>query len=254
MPVQESNPFSQASHVYAQARPRYPRDLYNWMLAHTSGRDAVWDCATGSGQAAVDLAPHFARVEATDISAEQVGEGMQQANIHYSIQSAEETSFLDQTFDLVTVAQALHWFDYTMFWPEVLRVAKLNALFCAWGYAWFTCDSEVDTGFVQPFLRLVEPYWAMNNRILWDGFNDEDIAFPFKRITPPRLAIQTAWTIAQLIEYMQTWSAYKHALKNETMASGLQKLCADAAQRFVQKGAMQITMPLHIVAGHVMEL
>jgi len=82
-------------------------------------RDAAWDCATGNGQAAVDIAPHFAVVQATDLSREQVAQGLAVTNVVYSAQPAESTHFADNTFDLITVAQALHWFDYDKFWPEV---------------------------------------------------------------------------------------------------------------------------------------
>lgn len=251
MNTKTNNTFSQHSDAYAQARPRYPRELYDWLIAQTAKQDAAWDCATGNGQAAVDLSPYFAVVEATDISAEQVGEGFTQSNIHYSVHPAEQTGFQDNTFDLVTVAQALHWFDFPKFWSEVRRVAKPNALFCAWGYAWFDCDQELDNEFVQPFRALIAPYWAANNRILWDGYRNEDILFPFQRITAPELAIQVQWSVPQLIEYMQTWSSYKHAQQNKDVSHALEELIRIAQLRFSQLGTLQITMPLHVVAGLV---
>ena len=246
-----ANTFAQKSDDYALARPRYPRALYDWILGQCRDRDAAWDCATGNGQAAVDLAPHFGCVQATDLSREQVQHGMHSPNIVYSAQPAERTDFADGSFDLVTVAQALHWFDYGLFWNEVARVCRPGALFCAWGYAWFDCDAEVDRLLVQPFRQLIGSYWAPNNRILWDGYQDQDIAFPFARLAAPRLAIRAQWTVPQLIAYMQTWSSYKRSQGDAQAARELAALADRALTRFADLGPLDITMPLAVVAGHV---
>lgn len=247
----EANTFSQQSDQYAQARPRYPRALFAWLSAQSNGHDAAWDVATGNGQAAVDLAPHFRQVQATDISNEQVGQGLPAANVTYSALPAEQTPFAPASFDLITVAQALHWFDYARFWPEVRRVAKPGALFCAWGYAWFDCDGEVADNLVLPLRELVAPYWAPNNRILWDGYRDDDIAFPFRRITTPPWQIQELWHLGQLIGYMQTWSAYKKAALDPATAAKLERLLDDARARLPQQTPLRLTMPLAVVAGRI---
>ncbi|TXH78381.1 class I SAM-dependent methyltransferase [Thauera aminoaromatica] len=251
--LQAQHTFAQRSDAYAQARPRYPRELIDWLLANTADRDAAWDCATGNGQAAVDLAPYFNVVLASDISAEQIGEGLARPNISYSVQPAEQTGFADNTFDLITVAQALHWFDFARFWREVSRVAKPGALFCAWGYAWFECDPDVDATLVQPVRELIGPYWAANNRILWRGYPDEDIEFPYSRLVPPALTIRAQWSVPQLIDYMQTWSAYKRALQSGDVARELNWVIKAARQHFAQRAPLQITMPLSVVAGHVIK-
>jgi hypothetical protein len=249
LPAQKT--FAQRSDAYAQARPRYPRELYDWLVSRSPGREAVWDCATGNGQAAVDLAPYFSRVEATDISAEQVGEGLTQPNIHYTVQPAERTTFAESSFDLITVAQALHWFDFSRFWPEVTRVARPDAFFCAWGYAWFDCDPSVNADLVEPVRALIEPYWAANNRLLWRGYRSEEIAFPFERLEAPSMSIRAQWTVDQLIGYMQTWSSYKRASQDEKVAGSLEALVDSARRRFAAHLPLEITMPLEVVAGHV---
>jgi SAM-dependent methyltransferase len=249
--TQAANTFAQRSDQYAQARPRYPRALFDWIIAHCPARGAAWDCATGNGQAAVDLAPYFLQVQATDVSAEQVAQGLPAPNVIYSAQPAEQTGFAKSSFDLVTVAQALHWFDYARFWPEVQRVTRPGALFCAWGYAWFECEQEVLDTFVTPCRALLEPHWAANNRILWDGYRDADIALPLARLPVPPLQVEERWTIAQLIEYMQTWSAWKRAQEDTRKARALAGLVEAAQARFGGAGALEITMPLAIVAGHL---
>jgi SAM-dependent methyltransferase len=243
--------FAQQSGQYALARPRYPQALYDWILSQCPGRAAAWDCATGNGQAAVGLAPYFGVVQATDLSAEQVEAGLPAPNVVYSAQPAEATAFADRSFDLVTVAQALHWFDYARFWPELRRVARPGALFCAWGYAWFDCAPEVAAEFAQPLRALLEPFWAPNNRILWDGYRDADIAFPFARLPVPPFAIEAHWTIDAMIAYVQTWSAYKLARQDARAAAELERLCAAARLRLAARGPLAARMPLSVVAGRV---
>ncbi|WP_445361712.1 methyltransferase domain-containing protein [Microbulbifer sp. EKSA005] len=45
----------------------------------------AWDCACGSGQAAIGLAKLFSSVYATDISAEQIKAAKAHPKIHYQV-------------------------------------------------------------------------------------------------------------------------------------------------------------------------
>jgi len=130
--------FSEKSDLYAQARPQYPQALFDFLSSCVAHHNSVWDCATGNGQAAVGLAKIFSHVQATDMSEQQIAHALAADNITYSVQSAEHTNFADQQFDLITVAQALHWFNFEKFWPEGLRVLKPGGVFSAWAYDWFT--------------------------------------------------------------------------------------------------------------------
>ncbi len=249
--MDDSNSFVDAPESYAAARPHYPEALFEWIAATCHSRGAAWDCATGSGQAAIGLAPYFQTVYATDISCEQVEQGFGRPNIIYSAQPAEETNFSPGMFDLVTVAQALHWFDLRRFWAEVARVAKPGALFCAWGYSWFESDPAVDAELVQPFVELVAPYWAANNRILWNGYRDGDIAFPFERVSAPDFSMEADWTIPQLADYLKTWSAYKRARKDPPVALQLDALLDRALSRLRSDTPFRFSTRLALVAGRV---
>lgn len=245
------NTFAKQSGAYAVARPRYPAGLYDWIQSQCERHDSAWDCATGNGQAAIDLARRFARVYASDISPEQVGHGSPAQNIVYSVESAEQTSYPDGEFDLVAVAQALHWFDYARFWPEVSRVARPGALFCAWGYAWFSCDPEILNEVVLPFRALIEPFWAANNRLLWHGYRSEEISFPYKRIETPRFTIELDWNVPELIAYMQTWSASKRAAEDDAAGAELSQLTDSALTRLAGFPRFTVSMPIEMVAGRV---
>src|SRR5689334_23636572 len=102
--------FSSYASQYAAFRPVYPQALYDFILNHTPGRDMAWDCACGNGQVARDLAPHFKTVIATDISQKQIDNAYKATNIRYAVMPAEDTALADHSFDLIAVAQSMHWF------------------------------------------------------------------------------------------------------------------------------------------------
>ena len=243
--------FSVASDVYASNRPQYPAELFAWVASECECREAAWDCATGNGQAALGLAPHFRRVDATDISAEQIGLGFPAANVSYSVQAAEKTTFPAASFDLVAVAQALHWFDLKRFWAEVRRTAKPNAFFCAWGYAWFECDRELDAALFAPIRRVLEPYWARENRIIWRGYRSEDVLFPFRRVEAPSFAIELSWDIRSILRHIGTWSAYKRAITDPKAALSVTEIEQDSVAQFRTSGPFPLRAPLFVVAGRV---
>jgi len=105
--------FSKQSKSYAKFRPNYPGGIFAFAasLARTSTppkERVAWDCATGSGQAAQGLAPHFARIIATDASQAQLSQAPESAAIEYRAAPAEASGLADASVDLVCVAQALH--------------------------------------------------------------------------------------------------------------------------------------------------
>jgi hypothetical protein len=246
-----TNTFNEAPESYAAARPLYPPELFDWIAGRCVGRNIAWDCATGNGQAAVALSKLFRSVQASDVSPEQLSAGFAAPNIVYSAQAAEQTSFRSGSFDLVTVAQALHWLDFERFWPEVRRVAKSGAFFWAWGYAWFAYPEEVEGELIQPAKRLLEPFWAAENRILWNGYRDDAISFPFERISAPEFSLEVEHTVSSLIAYVRTWSAFKRACHDQNLAKTLEELLAGAEERLCSTQRFHASAPLALVAGHV---
>lgn len=246
--------FAQKSNEYAEARPQYPETLFQWLADRTKGKNLAWDVATGNGQSAVSLANHFVHVHATDISAEQIAHATQRHNITYEVSMAERSGFPDDSFDVVTVAQALHWFDFTLFWPEVSRVAKHGAFFFAWGYDWPTTIPEIDDMLVSSFRKIIHPFWADNNRLLWDGYQTKDIVFPFQRLEVPIFTIQVEWRLNQLVNYMMTWSAYKRSQKDILATAAIDELLAKHASLAKLNPVIPVTMILKTVAGTVVPI
>lgn len=244
--------FSVASNAYARSRPQCPRELFDWLACECPVRDRTWDCATGNGQAALGLASHFASVEATDISPQQVEHGFCATNIAYSVQPAEETTFQAASFDLVAVAQALHWFHLKRFWAEVQRTSKLGAFFCAWGYSWFECDRELEVSFLSRLGDILEPYWAAENHILWRGYRPQEVDFPFSHVEAPSFTIDVSWDIQEILDHVRTWSAYKRATADPEAVQSIARIEEDAAERFKSSGRIALSAPLHILAGRVL--
>ena len=247
--TEQQHSFSLRSASYAKSRPQYPSALYAWIASQCDATWAAWDCATGNGQAAVGLAEHFSVVHATDSSQEQIQHAIPHSGVRYQRAPAETAGFPDEAFDLVTVAQALHWFDYSRFWPEVSRVLRPNGLFCAWGYAWLTTTPLVDETLVKPLRKALEPFWAPNNRLLWSGYQSQDISFPYDRIQAPEFAIVVEWSLRQLLDYFETWSAFKQSRTDPSAVRAIEQIVAAVLAEVGSDTPLTVKMPLSIVAG-----
>ena len=206
--MNNSRTFSVGSAQYARSRPSYPEELFSYLSKLSPGRAAAWDCATGSGQAAVACANWFSQVAATDISPEQIQHGFSHPKIHYSVCSAEGAPFKDQTFDLITVAQALHWFDQKKFFEEAGRVLKPGGILAVFGYGFFEISPAVDAVIQDDLHAHIDRFWARGNRMVMSGYRD--LAMPFQELSIPQpYAMQLEWNLGQLLDYLRTWSAVK---------------------------------------------
>ena len=200
--------------LYAEARPIYPQEIYTYIASLCAKTDAVWDCATGTGQAALPLAEIFTKVYATDINEKQIAVAESRKNISYSVASAENTGFADESFDLVTVAQALHWFDYENFWLEIERVLKPSGVFVAWGYDWTKINFDIDFKIEKNLFDLLTDYWNPKARILWGGYKPEKVSFPYELIETPSFTIDLHWNLDQLFQYFLSWSSTQVYIKD----------------------------------------
>ncbi len=213
--------FSGHAGDYSRFRPGYPEELYSWLTRQTAAHDLAWDCAAGSGQAAAALATHYQQVIASDASAEQVANADRgHANISYQTFPAEQTPLERASLDLITAAQALHRIT-----PEVDRII----------------DSYYE--------KVVGPYWPPEHRMIETGYSD--IAFPFDEIEVPRFPMQTAWTLPQLLGYIDIWSATKRYSK----VNGQSPIPALHEQLLSEcdepETARTISWPLHIRVGRL---
>jgi ubiquinone/menaquinone biosynthesis C-methylase UbiE len=205
--------FSGHAKLYATFRPTYPKELYQFIFEHIREFSTAWDCATGNGQVAQHLVQRFTKVFATDISKQQLDNAVKADNIIYSLQPAENTDFPNQSFDLITVGQALHWFDLDKFYTEVKRVAKPDALLAVWGYALCTVSPEIDKHFLHFYHHIVGPYWDSARRMVEEEYRT--VPFPFREIKTPTFKIQVEWTLEEFGGYLITWSATQKFIKDK---------------------------------------
>jgi SAM-dependent methyltransferase len=199
--------FSGHAADYRSFRPTYPPELFAFLASLVPSHELVWDCGTGSGQAAVSLADHFARVFATDASAEQLQNAEQHPKVEYAVARAEACPLPAACADLVTVAQALHWFDLDGFYAEVNRVGKPGAALVVWTYDMHSVNADVDPVLARLQSEYVGPYWPPERAIVIAGYRT--IPFPFAEIPTPPFALTAEWDLPTFVGYMNTWSATK---------------------------------------------
>jgi SAM-dependent methyltransferase len=203
--------FSGHAADYRDARPHYPEALFDWLAAQAPARSLAWDAGCGNGQASVALASRFAHVHATDPSAPQIGNAEMRANIDYRVEAAEQCSLPDASADLVTVAQALHWFDQARFQAEVRRVLKPHGVFAAWTYADCRVEPAIDTAKDRLYVDLTGPYWPPERVHVESGYRT--LPFPFTEIAAPAFEMIARWTLAQFLAYLRSWSATQRYLR-----------------------------------------
>jgi SAM-dependent methyltransferase len=198
--------FSGVAEGYARFRPGYPAALFAWLADRAPGKRLAWDCATGSGQAALGLAEHFAHVVATDASAEQVDRARPQPRVDFRVAPAERSGLDDHSADLVTVAQALHWFDIPAFFREARRVLCPGGLLAAWCYGNPVLpDAALDRVLVHFYDDVLGAYWPPERRLILEEY--AFIPFPFREVAAPRLGMEEDLTLDGLAGYLRTWSA-----------------------------------------------
>jgi len=243
--------FSGHAELYREARPTYPDALFDWLAAQAPDRALAWDCGCGNGQASVALARHFARVIATDPSANQIADAEPHANIDYRVEPAERSSLAEASTSLVTVAQALHWFDFAAFYAEVRRVLKPGGVFAAWAYA--ACgagDARIDDTIGHLYGdALTGPYWPPERAHIDAGYGT--IPFPFTAIAAPEFPMAMRWNVDQLLAYLRSWSATQRYIKANgedpvgIIESDLRSAWGDPAR------VREVRWQFHLLAGRV---
>lgn len=204
--------FSDVAKHYADFRPYYPAALFDFLGTLAPRNSLVWDCACGNGQATRDLAQRFDRVAGTDASRDQIASATPLPNVVYRVAPAEQSGLPDDSVALITVAQALHWFNFDRFYAEATRVLVSNGVLAAWAYGINTVEGDAVNDLVQDFYaNTVGPYWPPERKLVEEGYRT--IPFPFAGITAPDIRMEARWTLDQLLGYFSTWSATNRYIK-----------------------------------------
>ena len=199
--------FSTGSPDYAAFRPSYPPALFDWLTSLCSKRERAWDCATGNGQAALELARQFSRVIATDASAQQIKAAKSFPGVEYRIAQAETSGLENDSVDLITVAQAAHWFELERFYAEARRVLHPGGIIALWGYGRLILPGPMDQALARFYVHTIGAYWPPERALVDEGYRS--LAFPFREIRAPEFSIEVSWNLPRLMAYLATWSAVK---------------------------------------------
>jgi SAM-dependent methyltransferase len=197
--------FSGHAAEYARFRPRSPEPLFDWLAQVVPGRRRAWDAGTGNGQAAIPLAERFSEVIATDPSAEQLLRVPPNPRIRTLVAAEECAAIESASVDLVTVAQAAHWFDLERFSAEVDRVCRAGAVVALWSYGLFRVDQQIDEVVRRFYRDVVGPYWPPERRLVDEEYRT--LPFYWPEIEAPRFAIENSLTLEGVLAYVHTWSA-----------------------------------------------
>ncbi len=242
--------FSTRSALYSQFRPHYPQELFAWLAELAPRHDLALDCGTGNGQAAIGLAAHFKSVVATDASEKQLAMAGERPGIIYRCARAEDSGLEGRSADLVTAAQAIHWFDQAAFYDEARRVLKDDGAVAVWCYGDPVIDDPDAHMIIHNYNRgLIESYWRPERDQILDGL--KSLAFPFREVAPPGIILECRWTLAELAGYLRTWSATAAYVEENAVdpvvgvEEELSEYWGPPATRH------RVAWPLHIRAGYL---
>ena len=171
--------FSKQAADYAIFRPGYPQELFTYLGTIAPSRQLAWDCGTGNGQAAVELASGFDRVIATDASEKQIANAEPHEHVEYRVAPAENSGIESETIDLIMVTQALHWFDLDRFYAEARRVLKPDGVLAASAYNLLRIEPAIDEIANRYYYEVVGPFWPPERQLV-ERF--ADLPFPFDEI------------------------------------------------------------------------
>lgn len=210
--TQFADHFSKQSDAYRIARPHYPDALFAWLQSLVPEKKFAWDCATGNGQAAISLAAYFARVEATDASADQIAHAFPHPDVHYRVAIAYASGLENACADIVTVATAVHWFDLPRFYAEADRVLKPSGILAIWAYAGCRIDPDIDH-ILDHFAEItLLDYWPAGAKLSWQT-KYEGLPFPYAEMDTPGFACEENWELDMLRQYLFSWSAVQQYIR-----------------------------------------
>ena len=203
--------FSKQATLYAQFRPIYPGKFFDYLASVSPNLELAWDCGTGNGQAAIELAKLFRKVIATDPSRQQITQAFRHSRVEYRVEAAEQTSIGASQVDLVTAGTAVHWFDLKRFFAEVRRVSKPEAGIALWGYHLPEITHTIDQSLAQLYWDTLGGYWPERIRLLEDKYRS--LPFPFKEFEAPEFHIEAQWYLKDLVGFIASWSATRRYIE-----------------------------------------
>ena len=191
---------------------------------------------------------HFAEVIATDPSASQIAHAQRRPKVEYLICSAEQCPLAANSVDLVTVAQALHWFDRDRFYEQVRRVGRVGSVLAVWSYGLAVISPEIDRVVEHLYDDLLGPYWPPERKLIEERY--ATISFPFEELPVPPFAMTAQWHLHDWIGYLGTWSAVqKYVQRHGT--DPLEQVQADLSRAWGTETVRPVHWPLYLRVGRI---
>jgi len=241
--------FNQQAERYRKFRPDYPDALFDYLLSLVGKNARVWDCATGNGQAALSLAQRFKSVIATDINQAQLDDAFIHPSIEYRYGEAEYSGLPEHSINLITVAQALHWFNFAAFYQETIRVLKPRGWIAVWCYSLGRVNPAVDKVIDRLYYQILgDNYWPKERYFIGEAY--ESIPFPFKKVDSPKFTIEKTMDLADFMGYLSTWSAVKE-FEQRNQPGSLALIENELCQAWgVETDKHLITWPIHLLMAN----
>lgn len=239
--------FSGHAEAYARRRPGYPDDLFHWLSAQCQRHELVWDVGSGNGQAAEALSSRFSHVVASDASLSQLRQARPPGNVWRLNERAEASALRDDCADLVTCAQAAHWFEPDAFHAEVRRVARSGALMALWCYGLAMVTPAVDECVRDFHDSVLGEDWPEERWHIENGYRD--LPFPFQEIESPEFRMTAHWSLDEFCGYLETWSAcqrYRDRCKRDPLPALRRRLARSWGSE-----KREVVWPLHMRVGHI---
>lgn len=237
--------FSAHAAEYAAYRPHYPQALFRWLAEISPGTQLAWDAGTGNGQVAHGLVTRFARVVATDASAEQVANAQPHARIAYKVTSYD-TGIADGAAQLVTVGQALHWFDLGAFIDESRRVLQPDGVLAAFAYGRNRISPEIDELVRHHHDVTLGEFWPREHWLIYEDYRSLEV--PIIELVPPPIELREEWTLERFIGFLRTWSGTQRSIAARGDAEVV-VFEAELARRWGSEPVRTVTWPMVIRAG-----
>lgn len=239
--------FSAHAAEYAAYRPHYPQALFHWLAEISPGTQLAWDAGTGNGQVAHGLVTRFARVVATDASAEQVANASPHARITYKVTSYD-SGIAHGAAQLVTVGQALHWFDLEAFTAESRRVLQADGVLAAFAYGRNRITPEIDELVRHHHDVTLGEFWPREHWLIYEEYRSLEL--PIKELASPPLELREEWTLERFVGFLRTWSGTQRSIatRGDTEVVAFE---ADLARRWGSVPKRTVTWPMVIRAGQL---
>lgn len=243
------NLFSDQADSYAKYRPTSPQEMFEYIFQFVKEKNCAWDSATGNGQAAKILADFFKKVEASDISEEQLNKAVKKSNIRYTMCEAEHTPFANDSFDLITVATAYHWLNWKNFHTEATRVGNNNCVIAIWSYNLMRCNDVGVTKIIHHFYNgIVKAYWDPERKYVENSYKTVD--FNFDPLPSKNFENHLHWTKEQFKGYLESWSAVQTYIKKNGV-SPIDLIQKDIDTVWNEDEKKEICFPLFLRIGRI---